>query len=231
MGERGIRAAGGLVCFGCRAGNTVPAATETKAEPAPDVLTVLQKCGEGNRRALITYRKPGEEWVTERVVEPYQLTYSGNGIPGSGGVIVLCWQVAPELSAPAWRNFRIDRIVTAKPIADVFAPRMPVTLHTGEAKRFEMDDDPAAPRSKPSPAQIYFQHIDKALGDLKLTDRELAKARELQEVLRPGQIRALHAQVYAAAVNDTCADGDLTDEEIDRLQAMRVWLNELGWSP
>ncbi|HVT82811.1 MAG TPA: hypothetical protein VHM90_19390, partial [Phycisphaerae bacterium] len=52
------------------------------------IIETLQRCGEGRVVASIVYRKPGEEWVTERRVEPYRFT-----TPWSGGIIVETWQI------------------------------------------------------------------------------------------------------------------------------------------
>jgi hypothetical protein len=189
------------------------------------VIKTLQRCGEGHVLAQIVYKKPGEDWVTERRVEPYQFTYS------VGGTIVECWQINPDLGAPAWRNFRVDRIVRADATAVSFAPRIPVTLHTGETRRFVMEENKVALPSAATPVQLYTERLNAVLADLDLTDVERLDLSKLAQNLEVDQIRAIHGRFYAMALAEICADGHVRDEEIERLTAIRIWLTELGWSP
>jgi hypothetical protein len=192
------------------------------------VVTTLQRCGEGNVCARIVYAKTGENWVTERLVEPYEFTYS------MGGVIVRTWQREPCLEDPCWRCFRVDKIKSVQATTSIFQARIPVTLHTGQVKRFVMGEDPSCGNSTPSvasPQELYTKALVKALDDMELTDDEIALLRKLQKPLTVPQIRGIHGRVYSDLLADVCADGMVTDEEGEILVAMRVWLTEAGWSP
>ncbi len=191
-----------------------------------DTLHRLQKLAEVMQTALITYKKVGEDFHSERLVEPYSLTFSGPNY------IILTWQLDPALDGPAWRNFRLDRIGRVSTGNRPFAPRIPVTIHLGEIEQFEFDDKPdvAAPSIK-TLSQRYFECIETALLDGVMTNAEVEKARFLGASLPEGHRRAIHAQVYANAIGEVCLDGYIEPSEEELLSNMRFFLSELGWSP
>lgn len=202
-------------------------------------LRTLQQCAEQNLMAVIVYRKPGESWRTERLVEPYQLTYSGPNL------IVLTWQFDPELDHPGWRNFRVDRIQTAANSGKRFRPRIPVTLHTGEVTQFEMRDNKELEQQMlasgqlqvheltppPSLQQQYAQALENALYDGIVSETESKRLMKLQKKLDAQQMKSTHAQVYANTINEITIDGRVSDEEESLLENMRVFLTGLGWCP
>lgn len=199
---------------------------EIKIDEESVVMRTLQQCGEGRVLAQIAYQKPGEKWVTERKIEPYQFTYS------AGGIIVRTWQVDPGLDEPSWRSFRVDRIIQASPTATIFRPRQPITLHTGEVSRFIFGDDPQGREEKaPPPIEVYTLRLHEALADLELTEEERRQLMEVSTLLHIEQIRAVHGRFYAEALAEICADGRVTQNEMDKLTTIRVWLTELGWCP
>ena len=192
------------------------------------VVKTLQDCGEQRIMARIVYRKPCEDWATERLVEPYNFS-----VTDSNNLIVFTWQYDPRLDGESWRNFRVDRIVECRSSGNVFTPRIAVTLSTGEYKHFifDADVDRVAAKSPPSPQEIYYKHLDASLCDLNLTDSEEQTARALQSPLKPQQWQAIHARLYANMLYEFSADGKITQDEIDNLTTMRIWLKTLGWCP
>ena len=189
------------------------------------VLKTLQRCGEDKLLAQISYKKLGGERATDRTVEPYQFLSSGNQ------TMVECWQVTPAIASPAWRNFRVDRIVAASALPKKFMPRAPVTLHTGEVRDFVISGRNASAPEAPTPIGLYSNRLFAALADMELTEQELVQLRQLSSSLPKEQVRAVHGQFYLAALNEFCADGRMEDDEVERLTTIRIWLNELGWSP
>jgi len=194
--------------------------------PAADNVKSLAQLASQCTTAKIIYKKVGEDWHSDRLVEPYSLSHSGDNL------IVLTWQLDPELDGAAWRNFRVDRITRVSSGGKLFTPRTPVTLHLGEVSQFifDRDPEPAAP-SKASPAELYFKFVEAALLDAKLTESELQEAKKLSSRLNPQRLKAIHAQIYANLINELCMDGLLSPPEEEMLRNMRLFLGELGWSP
>lgn len=190
-------------------------------------LDAIVTCAKSRFLAHITYKKPGDDWVTERYVEPYSLSNS------QGNIIVRTWQVDPVLCDEAWRCFRVDRMVLVRNSGQFFSPRTTVTIDDGIITEFRMDDDGNAGSSVslPSPAEKYFRYIEKAMLDGEMKKGELIHAKKLAMGLRPTQIKAQHALAYANLIDELTMDGDLSEDEEDLLTNMRVFLMELGWAP
>ncbi len=232
--ERGRLIDGRRICSICREEMQIDLQRKEESKLAEakksqtKIIGILQACGEGRVLANIVYRKPGDDWVTERNVEPYRFTM----IHG-GGLIVETWQSDPHLDDPAWRNFRIDRIVKAVATPQAFLPRQAITLHTGEVTPFVMDDDEtrSVSVSAETPLQRYATRLSSVLSHLDVTSIEAGELGAIAKELHQDQIRAAHGRFYAAALAEICADGRVTQDEIDKLTAIRIWLNELGWSP
>ncbi len=192
-----------------------------------DVLRSLCDLAKARNTALITYKKPGENWITERNVEPYSLSMTGQD-----AFIVLTWQVAPSCEEPSWRNFRIDRITSVKNAGVIFHPRAPVTIDDGELRKFIFDEAPRGKgKSPPSPQEKYFKYVEKAMLDGQMTKREITHAKKLSAGLRAGQLRSVHASAYGNLIAEITMDGEISDDEEELLTNMRVFLNELGWAP
>ena len=199
---------------------------QNSAQPA-ETLRRLQELASQQLTARISYRKPAEDWCTQREVEPYSLTYSGQNL------IVLTWQLDPVLDGEAWRNFRIDRIVSVANGGHEFTPRTSVTLHLGEMTPFVFDETRSrlAAESKPSAPETYFRCIERAMLDGVMTNTEISEARELGRLLRKPELKAIHAQVLANLLNEVAMDGKLTAREEEQLRNMRFFLQELGRCP
>jgi len=99
-----------------------------------------------------------------------------------GNIIVRTWQVDPVLSDEAWRNFRVDRMVSVRNSGQFFSPRTTVTIDDGIITEFRMDDDGNAGSSVslPSPAEKYFRYIEKAMldGEKRKRDRSNTRGRK-----------------------------------------------------
>lgn len=79
----------------------------------------------------------------------------------------------------------------------------------------------------------YWDALKSVIGDLEITDDELAFIQEEQQRggLQPEQIRVLHARVFTSVVAQFTADQWLDDQEARRLRKLYVCLAKLGWAP
>lgn len=188
-------------------------------------MEVLQQCARNLTLACISYQKPAEGWSTERTIEPYRLTHT------SQNFIIETWQVSPPLETPAWRSFRLDRIMAVRATTAKFSPREEVTIHHGEVSRFQFGSKQGSDTEKPCSRQLYTECLKKALDDYDLTTDEIQVLRSIRGNLDEQEIRAVHGRVYGDVLADFCGDGRVSDDEIEKLTAMRIWLTELGWSP
>lgn len=190
-----------------------------------EALKLLIGLSRQRQVAHITYRKPGENWVTERHIEAYSLSYSGQN------PIIATWQLDPVVDQPSWRNFRVDRIAAVRGTGQSFVPKMPVAIDDGLAEDFVFGGPISARSSKKSPGEKYFTYIEKAMLDGQMTKRELNHAKKLAIELTPPQVKAMHARAYSNLILEVTMDGELSEDEEDMLTNMRVFLGELGWAP
>lgn len=81
--------------------------------------------------------------------------------------------------------------------------------------------------------QEYGNLLTMALSDTSLSTGEAAELRAFRERcgLSTEQVRAMHAQVFAAAILIFCRDGRIDTPEARYLQRLRVGLTEAGWAP
>ena len=79
----------------------------------------------------------------------------------------------------------------------------------------------------------YSQRLMMALADTSLTAAEAEALRTFRadRGLTPGQVRALHAQAFAAAIVMFCQDGQIDAEEAAYLGRLRQALSDAGWCP
>ncbi|MEL6739864.1 MAG: WYL domain-containing protein [Planctomycetota bacterium] len=191
-------------------------------------LQRLQKLAAERLTAIIVYRKPGENWRTERRIEPYSLTYNA-----AGNLIVLTWQQDPFVPSPSWRHFRIDRMTSVQNGKTTFEPRTSLTLHKGDLKRFVFGATAEeAPKPTPaSPEELYTRALDSALLDAQLDDNEFVQLRQLQNNLDPEQIKAIHARLYSLTLDEIIMDARINDEEEAQIVRTGAFLSELGWKP
>jgi hypothetical protein len=190
-------------------------------------IKAIQAAGAAACMVQIKYRKPGDTWVTDRTVEPYDFEKSWESL------IVLTWQVSPVIDGDAWRHFRVDRIVSITPTGKPFKPRKPITVHSGAVGRFDIDkpDYNSKAPSKPSIEQQYATELREALADGDLNVAELDRLITLNQMIDRRRLAGLHAQHYAQALMDLSLDGVLDDVEENRLTNIRIFLDQLGWTP
>lgn len=197
------------------------------AQSEAEIIQIIQMLGQRRTLGRIIYRKPGEDWRTERVIEPYSFSYNH-----SGNLILLTWQMDPRLGEPCWRNFRTDRIQAIQNEGRPFLPRCPITVHTGESAPFRWGEQAEnGPRSAPSAQEQYFLALEQALLDNELTSQESKRLTKLQTKLNEGEVKAIHAQAYANLIDEVVADGYLTADDEDTLATRRVFLTSLGGCP
>ena len=111
-----LLAAKGPVGGGSEGGRRIRTTPETPTPASRDetLRTLSLACEDINHHHLrIAYRKEGDAHATERVVEP-------RAIASRGGKRYLC---AWCLSSGGWRDFRVDRILSAEMLESTFEPR------------------------------------------------------------------------------------------------------------
>lgn len=81
--------------------------------------------------------------------------------------------------------------------------------------------------------QEYGQQLAMVLADTSLTAEEARALRAFREArgLHTEQVRAMHAQVFAAAILLFCQDGRIDEAEAGYLHRLRQALAEAGWAP
>ena len=188
-----------------------------------DNLETIQHLAASQRLAVIEYQKPNDPQLTRRCVEPYRLQYTDSA------VMALCWQVEPDtMSRTCWRNFRVDRMRSVQDGGRTFVPRVPITIHTGEAQAFSFGD---RVQGSLSSVNVYFQFLEQAMLDSKIKSDELARAKELGRVLSVDQVRAVHGQIFANILREVLIDGEIDDSETVYLVSVRKMLKKLGYAP
>src|SRR5215217_6344816 len=88
-----------------------------------ELLERLAALAAAGRLVRLGYRRPGEAAATAFLVEPYRLH-----LPATGPVLH-AWQLDPPPEGRgAWRDFRLDRVMSVDDTGLAFTPRVPVTL-------------------------------------------------------------------------------------------------------
>ena len=198
-----------------------------------DVLPEIVRLAEAGRLVHLKYRRPGEAAPADYFVEPYRLFY------GHGGLTLQAWQLesAAEGRAAGWREFRMDRIVSAADAGRSFEPRAAVTVArdapasgpaAGGAGFKGWGDQPIAAMGD---ADDYFRQLETAMLDGRITDGEIMLAESLRDRVEPHQRKAAHARVYANVLHEVIQDGRITHREELYLQNVRAFLERLGWAP
>jgi len=80
-------------------------------------------------------------------------------------------------------------------------------------------------------AEDYFQQIETAMLDGKVTDEEMQLARSLGDRVEIHQRKAAHARVFASVLHEVLQDGRISHREELYLQNVRAFLEKLGWAP
>ena len=186
-----------------------------------DTLDTLEDLAHRHRLARVEYRAVGRQPPSVRVVEPYAV--EGDGIDRA----LRCRQIEP---APAtgddawrWRRLRIDRIAGVADAGRSFVPQatpMPPGGTFTDAKAISTD-----------PGEEYGQYVLSCLLDGKLTEAERVGASQVAANLTEDRRRAIHARVFAAALNEAALDGVITQSEVEYLVRLSGFLHALGWAP
>jgi hypothetical protein len=187
-----------------------------------DTLNTLVDLAHRHRLARVEYRAVGRQSPSVRVVEPYAV--EGDGMDRA----LRCRQIEP---APAtgddawrWRRLRLDRIAGVADAGRSFVPQPPPALPPGgtfaDAKTISTE-----------PGEEYAQYVLSCLLDGKLTEAELAGAAHVAADLGEDRRRAIHARVFATALNEAALDGVITRSEVEYLVRLAGFLHALGWAP
>ena len=189
---------------------------------ARETLNELMKIAARQTMAVIGYKKPFDAEASVRVIEPYDLQQH------CGNLMVRAWQVDPDVSrTDAWRNFRIDRILAVSDSRQPFKPRCRQRMLDGEVSDWKMEEE-----SFPTdPIEIYEKSVNDALRDRRVSKEELEAIKRARRGLSDPEMRAVHARVYADALNELANDDDVDSVEMKYAKDLRQFLEHLGWAP
>jgi WYL domain len=200
-----------------------------REEAAMDAMGEVTRLADAGRVVRLGYRRPGDATAAEYLVEPYRLQRTASG------PAVHAWQLspAPEGRADGWRDFRLDRITSVADAGKTFAPRMAVTLsHDAAAKPgtsfSAWSDRTIAPMGR---AEEYFQQLETAMLDGKVTPDEMSLAQGLRDRVEVHERKAVHARVFASVLHEVLQDGRISHREELYLRNVREFLDRLGWAP
>ena len=195
-----------------------------------DVLAEVVRLAEAGRVVRLGYRGAGGRAEAQYLVEPYRLHRT------HAGPVLHAWQLdpPPQGRPDGWRDFRLDRITSASDGGRPFTPRAPVTLAGDTAA-------PAAgqpfhswgerPIAGMGSAEGYFQQLETAMLDGKVTDEEVALSESLRDRVEIHERKAVHARVFASVLHEVLQDGRISHREELYLRNVREFLERLGWAP
>ena len=199
------------------------------------VEDIVRLAGAG-RVVRLNYRRPGA-WgsaAAEYLVEPYRFH------PKYSGPVLQAWQLEPppQQGRPGgWRDFRIERIVSAADGGRSFEPRAPVTVAGDVPSAAPATGGPdfkgfgERPIAGMGDAEDYFRHLETAMLDGRVTEDEMALAEALRDRVEIHQRKAAHARVFASVLHEVLQDGRISHREELYLQNVRAFLDKLGWAP
>lgn len=192
-----------------------------------DTLRILADLAQRHRLARVEYRGAGQRVPSVRVVEPYAIEGSGRDRWLRSRQV----EPAPAAGYDPWRRLRLDRIVRVADAGRSFAPQSPIVVaHASgavEAAHPFADAKPIAAE----PDEEYAQYVLSCLLDGKLTEAEVQGAAQVAADLEDGRRRAIHARVFAAALNEAALDGAISGAEVEYLVRLAGFLHTLGWVP
>jgi hypothetical protein len=195
-----------------------------------DIVSTLVQLAGNQRVARIEYLKFGSRAPAVRFVEPYDLL--GNEVS-----VVRCWELEPDEGPVGWRNLRLDRIANISDGGRSFDPRRRITIHgNGSAATARRNEGPVPVRieraeTDVSPAALaYRAMLEQCVISGNLSGGSVA-TKEAGEELDERERRAIHARVFASALNEAALDGCVTDAEAAYLGEVQQFLRGLGWAP
>jgi hypothetical protein len=202
-----------------------------------DIVSALIDLAGNNRVARIEYLKFGSRGSAVRFVEPYDLF-------GSEISVVRCWELEPNEGPVGWRNLRLDRIENVSDGGRSFEPRRQITIHgngSGGASAA------AGEHRNEGPVPVRIERAESDLSPAALAYRAMLERCVISGNLAAGAVsgnghragdgldeqqrRAIHARVFASALNEAALDGIVTDAEEKYLREVQQFLGTLGWAP
>jgi hypothetical protein len=196
------------------------AQTRKTMEPT-QIFDAIERLARSRRVALLEYHKAGQVGPTRRTVEPYSVESNG------ADLMVRCWQIDPPTSeSDGWRVLRMDRIVAVYDGGADFTPRAPVTLGGQPLSPF-FDGRPISS----DPAAKYHTYVQSCLLDGRLSEDEIDGALSLSSTLDADQVRAVHARLFAAALQEAALDDMVSADDAAYLAGLHRFLQVLGWAP
>jgi len=191
-----------------------------------DPITLLMTNTESGVLSVIAYDKEDGRDATTRLIEPRSL------VEGVSGVLVRSIQIEPKRGV---RSFMARRIVSVDPSDQ--------PLITGNNRFCDGEIILTGQQSKrsgraqsPFDEPWFVQYTDlvrEAVDDYQIEGWELDRVEATRSKLglTLGQIRAVHAYVFAEYLIAFAIDGDLDANEEEQIEQIAECLDQLGWRP
>ena len=80
-------------------------------------------------------------------------------------------------------------------------------------------------------AEAYFQQLETAMLDGKVTDDEVALAESMRDRVEIHERKGVHARVFASVLHEVLQDARISHREELYLRNVRSFLERLGWAP
>ena len=192
------------------------------SDPIPELMRIT---GLGFL-SQIKYDKEDGRAASTRVIEPRSMA------EGPSGLLIRTVQVRPKRGV---RMFMVRRIVdveeTAEPLVspnNQFCDGEVVMTGSSSAK----DGGQASAFDAPWFIE-YADTVREAIDDYQVEGWELDRIERLKERLglTLGQVRAVHAYIFAECLLAYAIDGDFDANEEEQLEQIADCLDELGWRP
>ena len=83
------------------------------------------------------------------------------------------------------------------------------------------------------PLATYYDELLVALDDLVITPEEIKRLKAMKHLLRidMDDIYALHSRVFAGEIIAALDNGEVDEQERERLRSLHTCLSTLGWAP
>ncbi|MEL6739326.1 MAG: WYL domain-containing protein [Planctomycetota bacterium] len=188
-----------------------------------DPIRTLIEAASHQRVATIRYRKRASDTrLVPRSVEPYALS------EGNCGMLVRCYQLAPELG---WRTFSAHKIVSTEMTDRIFKPRRKITIPAAVLEQ-RMARRNAEPTILMTPGRrAYLDIVLDAMADGDVSAEELAAIETMKQQgeIELDDVRYAHAHLLHQCLGLSLADGEVSTEEVNEMRFLQRVFAALGW--
>jgi len=192
-----------------------------------DPLPLLMRNTGQGVLSRIKYDKEDGRAASVRLIEPKSM------VEGASGLLIRSVQIEPKRGV---RHFMVRRIIDVQP-TDVPLRTTNNQFCAGEVIMTGWSSPNAGEQSGSAVGAVWFVEyanaVREAIDDYQLEDWELGRIKELRNRLNLslGQLRAVHAYIFAECLTSYAIDGDLDADEEEQIEQVAACLDELGWRP